>query len=119
MATVSVTHTPSFDGRIARAQWEGFIAADDVGEAVQMGTYADRSVQVLGSFGTSGAITIQGSNDGGTTWATLSDPAGGSLVFTAAGIKAISELVDRIRPIQSAGSGADIDVHLFLGGNRA
>lgn len=116
MATVSATRIVSPDSRITRVKWEGFAASGDVGTAVELTGHPDRSVQVLGNFGTGGAITVQGSNDGGTTWATLTDPQGNALTFTAAGLEAITELVGQIRPTASAGSGADIDVYMMFGG---
>lgn len=119
MATVTPTLIPDADVRHARYKWEGFVASGDVGTAVLMGSYADRSVQVLGNFGASGAISIEGSNDGGTTWAVLTDPQGNALTFTSAKIEAITELCHQIRPVQSAGSGADLDVYIFFGGNRS
>jgi hypothetical protein len=99
-----------------RVKWEGFAASADVGTAVELSSYPDRSVQVLGDFGTGGEITIQGSNDGGTTWATLTDPQGNALVFTSARIEAVTELVQQVRPNATAGSGADIDVYMMFGG---
>jgi hypothetical protein len=116
MATVTPTRMAAADQRYARVRWEGFAASADVGTEVDLSNYGDRSVQVLGNFGTGGEITIEGSNDGGTTWATLTDPQGNALVFTAAKIEAITELVHKIRPRQSAGSGADIDVYMFFAG---
>lgn len=59
--------------------------------------YYRRSVQVTGTFG-GGTILIEGSDDGGTTWSTLSDYQGIALSFTAAGIKPIQELTQLIRP---------------------
>ena len=118
MATVTAVKIPSSDLRHHRMSWSGFIASGDVGTDVDMASFPDRSVQVFGAFGTGGEITIQGSNDGGTTWATLTDPQGNALTFTAAKIEAITEMVGKIRPIQSAGSGASISVFMFFGGNR-
>lgn len=119
MATLTPAKTPAPDLRHMRVRWEGFVIAADDGLPVEMGTYPDRSVQVLGSFTGGLEITIQGSNDGGTTWATLTDPQGNALVFTAARIEAITELVHQVRPLATAGAGGgDADVHIFFGGNR-
>lgn len=120
MATITSVAVPNPDVRFALRKWEGFTTNGDVGDSVDtMGGYQDRSVQVLGDFGTSGAITIEGSNDGGTTWATLTDGQGNDLVITAAKIEAIAEVTHAIRPRLSAGSGSiDLDVHIFFAGNR-
>jgi hypothetical protein len=67
--------------------------------------YMDRSFQVKGTFGVGGTMLIEGSNDGGTTWATLNDAFGNALSFTTAGIKQVTEMVEMIRPRVSAGDG--------------
>lgn len=80
--------------------------ANPAASSISMGWFPDRCVQVLGTFGTGGSLTMQGSNDGGTTWATLTDPLGNALTFTAAGMKQITELPHIIRPIVTAGDGS-------------
>lgn len=77
---------------------------DTVGEAVEQTGAAHRSVQVFGTFGAGGTVTIQGSNDG-TNWATLTDPQGNALTFTTAKIEAVQELTRYIRPASVAGDG--------------
>ena len=119
MATISAALVPSVDKKFLKVKWETITTTDDVGEAVEMGAFRDRSVQVFGNFGTGGTVLIEGSNDGGTTYSTLTDPQGNALSFTAAGLEAITEMVGHIRPRLSAGSGAvDLDVHMFFGGNQ-
>lgn len=71
------------------------------------------SVQITGTFGTN--CTIQGSNDGGTTWVTLKDLTGTDMVFTAAGGAEFSTSYERIRPL-STGGGADLDVYFVFRG---
>ena len=73
--------------------------------------YADRSVQVLGTFGAAGNLRVEGSNDGGTTYAVLSDPQGNALNVTAAKVEAITEVTLLTRPFVTAGDGTtDLDV---------
>jgi hypothetical protein len=96
--------------------WTGLIASGDVGDTQLYPEFADRSVQVSGSFGTGGAISLEGSNDG-STWATLRDPMGDALLFTGADIRAVLEATRYVRPRQSAGSGASLNVHLYGRGN--
>lgn len=119
MATLTPVRTPAPDQRFMRVRWTGFAIATDDGTPVEMGNYPDRSVQVVGSFTGGLEITIQGSNDGGTTWAPLTDPQGNALVFTSARLEAITELVQLIRPLATAGAGGGgAAVHIFFGGNR-
>ena len=67
--------------------------------------YADRSVQVLGTFGAGGNLRVEGSNDGGTTYGALTDPQGNALNVTAAKVEAITEITLLTRPFVSAGDG--------------
>ncbi len=98
--------------------WEA-LDSDDSGLPVTMTDYADRSVQVIGNFSGSASVTIQGSNDGGTTYATLTDPLGVDLTFTAAGLKGISAACRQIRPLVTAGDGStDLDIHMVITGGK-
>lgn len=76
--------------------------------------WSDRSVQVAGTFGASGTLVWEGSNDG-TNFFPLSSPAGTSLTFTAAGLKQVLEGVLYARPRVSAGDGTtNLQVTLLL-----
>lgn len=102
MATRS--HTSNNDnGDFRVVTWTGLLNGDD-GDAAQLVGFSDRSVQVIGTFGAGGSVTIEGSNNG-TNWSALSDPQGGAITRTAAGIKAVSELTRYIRPRVTAGDG--------------
>jgi len=104
MATVKPTMTElqnSGEGRAWKVEWAAMANGDD-GEPVQLPGYQDRSVQVTGTFGTGGSVTVQGSNDG-SNYAALRDPSHTTLAFTAAGIKAILEATERVRPAVTAG----------------
>jgi len=97
--------------------WEG-LDSDDSGAVQQLSDYADRTVQVVGTFGSGGSISLQGSNDG-TTWAILTDPTGVALTFTSTGLRAVTEATRYVRPLVTAGDGTtDLDVYLFLTGGE-
>ena len=82
--------------------------------------YADRSVQVLGTFGAAGNLRVEGSNDGGTTYAVLSDPQGNALNVTAAKVEAITEVTLLTRPFITAGDGTtDLDVSITCSRRRS
>ncbi len=78
---------------------------DDVGAPIAFVGFPDRSVQVTGTFGVGGAVAIEGTIDG-TNYATLTDPQGNALSFTATKVEAISELVRKIRPRVTAGDAS-------------
>jgi len=118
MAIRPATLLADFNYEQQRISWTA-LANTDTGQPVEYGFYSDRSVQVTGTFGSGGSVTIQGSNDGGTTWATLLDPAGAALTFTAAGLRQIVTLPALIRPIVTAGDGAtSLNVFLYMVGKR-
>lgn len=76
----------------------------ETGTPLPFTKYADRSVQVSGTFGAGGTVVVQGSNNG-TDYHTLTDPQGNALSFTAAGLEQITEVVKFIRPSVTAGDG--------------
>jgi hypothetical protein len=80
------------------------LANGDSGAPFSMPGWADRSVQIGGTFGTGGTCLVEGSNDT-INWATLADPAGVALSKTSAGLFQISQTTRQIRPRVSAGDG--------------
>jgi hypothetical protein len=83
--------------------WSGLLNGDD-GSPATFHDYPDRTVQFLGTFGTGGSITLEGSNNG-TNWLPLTDPQGNAITKTAAAIEAVTETPRFIRPIVTAGDG--------------
>ena len=84
-------------------QWPSMVNGDS-GTALLLAQYADRSVQVTGTFGSGGVVTIEGSNDG-VNFSPLTDPQGNELTFNATKIEAVTEMVAHIRPRVTAGDG--------------
>lgn len=117
MATVAFILVPQTTLCLSSVKWLALTTTNTDGGAVSMQDYQDRTVQITGTFGTGGSVTIQGSNDGGTTWATLTDPLGNNLTFTAAGMKQITELPALLRPLVTAGDGTtSLNVYLHMRG---
>jgi hypothetical protein len=94
---------PKF-GENAIVQWT--LTDADTATEVSLAEYADRSVQVQGTFG-GATITIQGSNDG-TNWHTLNDFEGDALSFTSAGLRMIAEPTAYIKPVTAGGSSSSV-----------
>lgn len=116
MATVTHANVALPNVNVQVVKWETLTTTNDVGSAVEMGAWPDRSAQVIGTFGAGGTLIIEGSMDG-TNYATLTDPQGNALSFTAAKIEAVTELVRYIRPKVTAGDGTtDLDVLMIFGG---
>ncbi len=113
MATIAVAKTSAQDA-VRTYLWEAIVQGSLDGSAIELPDHADRSVQVTGNFGAATVLTMQGSNDGGTTWATLTDLTGNAIAFTAAGLKQISEFTKEVRPLASGEDGStDLDVFLY------
>jgi hypothetical protein len=83
--------------------WSGLLNTDD-GNPYEGAEFADRTAQVVGTFGASGSVQLEGSNDG-TNWAVLADPQGNPLTFTTGRIEQVLELPRFIRPRVTAGDG--------------
>lgn len=96
--------------------WGPMLQGDTAGaimEESNVAGFADRSVQVSGTFG-GASVDIQGSNDG-VNFSTLNDPASVALSFTTAKIKAILEATRQIMPVITGGDGTTaITVSMFM-----
>ena len=105
MAVINPTITkPAGDESVQRMVFTPMTkTTDDVTAPIPFSQWADRSVQVLGTFGTGGSVRIEGSNDGGTTYAVLSDPQGNALNLTAAALEQITEVCELVRARVTAG----------------
>lgn len=103
MAIVNYTqeHSESYNDLFVVSKW--ILSQGDTGNKIQSTGYADRSVQIHGTFG-GGSIIIEGSNDG-LNFYTLTDPQGNDLIINEAKIEQISEITRYIRPNVSGGSG--------------
>ncbi len=110
MAVIAPTMVPvgSKDFSLMRVTWTPVTEADTCAP-VSLPEYADKSIQVFGTFG-SATIALHGSNDGGTTFAALNIPAGTAIGITAAGIKAVLENTEQIKPVTSGGTGSSLSV---------
>jgi len=100
---VTVTYNPNGIRELAVATWAA-LANGEAGTAVNLGQYADKSVQIRGTFGAAGSVQLEGSNDG-TNYELLTDPQGNDIVKTAADLEQVSENPLWIRPRCTAGDG--------------
>src|SRR3990170_6577208 len=84
---------------VCKVSWSA-LANGDTGNVQDLSRYPDRTVQVLGTFGVGGSVNVEGSNDGGTTFAILNDSRGegNPLTITAADMRTILESPAGIRP---------------------
>lgn len=111
MATKPVT-IEILGERTIRATWANMANGDD-GAPIDWPYYADRSVQVRGTFGAAGSVTMEGSNDG-ANFEALSDPRGNALAINSAKIEQVEDCCFRTRPRVTAGDGTtSLTVVLF------
>lgn len=105
MATRTFTDTrdATFGNKAHYVSWTGLLNGDD-GSPYAMPGWADRTVQITGTFGAGGTVVIEGSIDG-TNYVTLTDPQGNAISKTGAAIETITEIVKFIRPRVTAGDG--------------
>ena len=92
---------------IKRGQYQP-MANGDSGVPFGFPDWADRTIQVFGTFGAGGTLIIEGSNDLGptpTNWTAMVDQNGTALSFTAAGVRLLNEEPLWIRPRVTAGDG--------------
>lgn len=105
MADISPTVELSGDGSVKIFTFEALTTTNAAGTPIPFSEWADRSVQFLGTFGVGGTIVWEGSNDGGTTWAILTDPQGNSISKTSAALEQVTEITQLARPRVDAGDG--------------
>lgn len=117
MATrpVTIDRNIGLDGSVIKFSWTALTTTDRNGEAIKHAEWADRSVQVVGTFSAgSPAVHWEGSNDGGTTWADLTDESGNTIEFSATGIESVAAITELARPYLDGGDGStDVDVHVI------
>lgn len=80
--------------------------------AVQMPEYADRSIQVSGTFG-GASVAVQGSNDG-TNFAALRDPSSTTIAITTAGIRAVLENTYQTKPVATGGTSQSLTIAMLF-----
>lgn len=89
----------------------GFAASGDAGAGIQVPPRVKKiAVQSVGTYTGGLSLQVQGSNDGGTTWADL-----GVTAFTANALRDCPVFPDLLRVAATAGTGgAACAVHMVL-----
>ena len=107
-------HSPK--GDIMIVTWPA-MANGDTGQPLHIPHTADKTVQVLGTFGAGGTAVIKGSNHLKTevqTYATLHKVDLSALSYTVAGIDVIIENPNLIRPEVTGDGTTSLDVIICL-----
>ena len=82
----------------------GPMQLSDTGQPIDLVGFADRSIQVEGTFGAGGTVELQGSNDL-TNFRVLHDPYSNPLDYTFARIDHLTEIPVLMRPAVLSGDG--------------
>ena len=102
MAIRAVTIREAGNGAMV-ATWADLDAGDS-GAPVALAGWPTKTIQIIGGT----TADLQGSNDGGTTWAALSTVAAVALTTVAPGLYTIRENTLLIRPNNVAGNNMSI-----------
>ena len=114
MATVAAARSGVPPEQVGQSNWFGesghvqwTLANGDDGAPVSFAEFSDRSIQFSGTFGASGSIQLEGSNDltAPTNWFVLTDYQGNTIVKTSAAFEGIEEPSIWVRPRVTAGDG--------------
>lgn len=99
-----------------RCTWSA-AAPGDTFQAVSLPEWADKSIQVEGTFG-GGTIVLNGSNDSTTgsdgNFRGLNDAFGNAISITSAAIKQVTESTVWVAPALTGGAGSAIVVTMFF-----
>ena len=115
MATVISTfnNVIGFNNSLKQATWTPLTTTNADGSPFEFVDWADRTIQLTGTFGVGGTLIIEGSNlatPPATSVAahTLNDPQGNALSFTAAKMEQVLEMPRWIRPRVTGGEAVEI-----------
>lgn len=107
MTTACTIQNPASANSLKLVTWAPLTTASPDGAPFEFADWADRAVQVFGTFGSGGSLVVQGSNDftNPTNWVTINGTTGSALSFTAAGLLQMNEAPLWIRPLLVGGDG--------------
>lgn len=110
--TISSALLGKGDGATVRLIWTP-VTENDTCAPAYLPEYSDKSVQVFGTFG-GASVAIQGSNDGGTTYAVLHDPSGTAIAVVVAGFKAVLENTEYFKPVATGGVAQSLSIAMLV-----
>jgi hypothetical protein len=117
MATITPTRVdPQDNPRIRIYKWAS-VTENDACTPVQVPLHSDKTVQVeASSYGSSGAITMDGALQSDLTFRGLRNQADTAIVINTSSrqIWTILENVNWIKPVHSAGTGYTLDILLLV-----
>lgn len=95
-----------------RATWAN-VTENDSCVALEMPNLNDKSVAITGSFG-GATLSVAGSNDDGANFWPLRSPDSVVISMTSAGLKAILENPQQIKPVMTGGTAQSVTITMVL-----
>lgn len=95
--------SPNGDQSTIQVIWTPVTNADTCAP-VEYPKSSDKSIAVSGVFG-GATVALHGSNDDGTSFAALNSPNSVVIGLAAAGVKAVLENTQQVKPIATGGGG--------------
>lgn len=119
MAAAAATAINTEFNNLAMYSWT-ITNTNDTGNGVQVPLYSDKTVQMVGTWGsTPGAISLKGSLDG-TNYEILTDADGNAITLTANGLVLVRENVLYIKPDKTtADASLDVDVTIMATNSKS
>lgn len=114
MATIIPTVTDVSrrgDGSVFQVIWAAVTEADTC-RAVSYPQYADKTVQVAGTFGGT-SVAVNGSIDG-TNYVAMTDQGGTTIALTSAGMKQVLQNALLIQPELTGGSSTEVTISMLF-----
>ncbi len=117
MATIPPVGSWSAPG-CHRVEWDGLTGSGDICLGASDINLPYKTINVFGTYGSAGVVTIQGSNatdrDAANDWVALNDINGAPLAFTADRMETIAENPRWIRPRASGATGGGFSVKVVM-----
>lgn len=88
-------------------------AGSDTCVAAMLPDHVDKSIHVSGTFG-GASVAVNGSNNGGASYAALNDPFGNVIAIAAEKIKAVRENTVYTQPAATGGSGQTLKISMLF-----
>jgi hypothetical protein len=114
MATISasVARLETWGDNTRIVTWAALTTTNNYGSPFEMPGWSDRSIQLIGTLGTGGAVTLYGSNVAAPDltddddWAILTDQSDNNLALSTLKVEQVMQLTRWVRPKITAGDGS-------------